>query len=234
MTLRGSLSDLGSVQLVQFPYNGRKTGELFISNRNAEARFYYHEGNLIHAATGKKTGIDVLIDVLGWTDGEFEFRTGVRPERRSIEQDLHQVLMMALVAKDERERRNSQMHEEKSPELIKKRIQKLLDEFVTSTTYVQYSYIQDSNTNVIAISRALQSRDNLKRMQDTISSFVRSYPGELGRAFFESEEGMITIMRLVGKRYLIMFTNPEASLGMITVKAGKLAASLDETLSPKE
>ncbi len=102
MALYGTLEDIHIVDLIQFPKNGRKTGELRIAGPDAEAHLFYDEGQLRHAQLGAREGLDALVECIEWTHGDFEFRDGASAARETLHQDLHHTLMQALKLRDER------------------------------------------------------------------------------------------------------------------------------------
>ena len=73
MALNGTLADLGIVDLIQFPHKGRRTGELVVTGAKDEARLYYIDGKLSHVGVGKLSGIEGLVEVVSWLEGEVEF-----------------------------------------------------------------------------------------------------------------------------------------------------------------
>ncbi len=97
MALLGSLMDIGIIDLLQFPHTGRKTGVLVVASPDDSARLHYLDGKLVHAITADVSGQDVLTEIVGWTEGEFEFRTNTAPsEEHTIHADLHRAIMQAL------------------------------------------------------------------------------------------------------------------------------------------
>ncbi len=104
MAINGTLSDIGFVSLLQFPNSSRKTGLLTVITMDGKAEFYYRKGELVHAKYGQKTGSEVLVDIVDWTEGQFTFEPGVDPEETTIKDDLHHVLMWALKERDERKK----------------------------------------------------------------------------------------------------------------------------------
>lgn len=232
MTLNGTLSDLGATQLVQFPHFGRKTGELLVFNEDKEARFYYNQGKLIHASMGLIEGIEVLIDVIGWTDGAFEFRLGVKSDRKSIEQDFHQVLMMALVQKDERAKEKSDMNGQSSSSVIFNRVTKILEQFVSSTPFVVFTCLLDSKASIVSESEVSGDvAKDLNRIQKVLYPFISAYPRELTKLNLVDRKGIITLVCIKGNQYVVVFSNLEASIGVATMKTEKLVSLLESELS---
>src|SRR5512146_1795421 len=111
MALKGTLADLDIVALLQVPAAGRKTGELAITGPSGEdGHVFYLEGRLVHAQVGTVAGQEALVEVVDWTQGEFEFRLDARCQETTIEGDLARAVMLALKMRDERaEERARQM-----------------------------------------------------------------------------------------------------------------------------
>ena len=53
MALKGTLADIGIIDLIQFPHAGRRTGELVVTADDHEGRLYYDKGSLVHACLGQ-------------------------------------------------------------------------------------------------------------------------------------------------------------------------------------
>ncbi len=112
--LRGMIRDLGIVQLLQVPHSAKRTGELNIfpgaqearrANRGRltddgllddEAKLYYVDGELVHAAFADIHGFDAVVEVLTWEEGHFEFREGIQSEVQTIDGGLHTTMVHAL------------------------------------------------------------------------------------------------------------------------------------------
>jgi len=102
MGLKGTLNDLNIVELIQFPYTGRKTGQMTIENGHDRASIFYFDGKAVHAEIGDSIGFEAMVDILGLEKGDFEFIPDKSPEKETIQLDLHQLVMKALKARDER------------------------------------------------------------------------------------------------------------------------------------
>ncbi len=102
MALKGSLDDMGIVDLIQFFGQSRKTGVLLLNSEGQEARLYYRKGNLTDARAGQDSGMDVVSHVIDWTGGDFEFQAGVESDDPVLDIDLPRALMTAVKIRDER------------------------------------------------------------------------------------------------------------------------------------
>lgn len=115
MALKGTLNDLNIIELVQYPHKGRKGGLMIIDDAGEQALLFYRDGNVIHAMIGQLSGFDAVVEILGLKCGDFEFIPDQISDVESIEQDLHQLLMKALKAKDERRFSKTGMQNQENP-----------------------------------------------------------------------------------------------------------------------
>lgn len=70
--IRGSLADMGVVELLQPLGQNRKTCSLFVEQGEAHGAIYLQDGMVIHAEQGDLQGAEAVYSILGWADGQFE------------------------------------------------------------------------------------------------------------------------------------------------------------------
>src|SRR2546421_8763270 len=70
--LRGSLSQMNVIDLVQSLEMGRKSCLLTMTNGDEKCEIYFTEGQIVHAAYGALTGDEAVFKVLRWTGGDFQ------------------------------------------------------------------------------------------------------------------------------------------------------------------
>lgn len=101
--MKGSISDLGIAELMQFPAMSAKSGRLSITRDDQNAQLFYKEGELHHASLGELTGFPVLVEILPWRKGNFEFEIDVGTDERTIDMDLGKALMRATIQGEEQQ-----------------------------------------------------------------------------------------------------------------------------------
>ena len=103
-SVRGSLTQMSVLDLMQILDTGRKTCRLVLICQNLVSRIYFHDGHLVHATCGNLSGKAVIHEVVGWTAGAFliDFERGECPH--TITQSSHVVLLEALHLLDESRR----------------------------------------------------------------------------------------------------------------------------------
>ena len=231
MALNGTLADFGVVDLIQFPNKGRRTGELVVAGTDMEARLYYVEGNLVHAAAGNLNGMDALIEVVSWADGEFEFRNGVEESARTLELDLHRALMLALKTRDERmeEVRKHQARTEHS-RLDGRKAQQLLEALIEKMPHLQGACLLADDGSPVAESESDEAeKGRLAHVRDIFGELYKKYrDGRLARTFFEDDLGVVHGSRLDGRGIAVIVANSETSMGQLSLTMNRLATALDE------
>ncbi len=226
MAINGTLSDIGFVSLLQFPNSSRKTGLLTVITMDGKAEFYYRKGELVHARYGKKTGSDVLVDIVDWTEGQFTFEPGLEPEETTIKDDLHHVLMWALKERDERKKdqdKNGIIPVELDEELSGR-----LDELMKSASGIEYICVVTTLGQLLARSISDSAfMENIEPFMESITCFIAKYPGKLtGKVFIEDISISIAISGLDDKQTVIIAAGPEMKLGRLAMALGRISRDL--------
>lgn len=226
MAINGTLSDIGFVSLLQFPNSSRKTGMLTVITMDGKAEFYYRKGELVHARYGKKTGSDVLVDIVDWTEGQFTFEPGLEPEETTIKDDLHHVLMWALKERDERKK--DQDENGIAPVELDADLSRRLDELMKSASGIEYICVVTTLGQLLARSITDSSfLKNIEPFMESITGFVEKYPGKVtGKVFIEDISISIAISGLDDMQTVIIAAGPEMKLGRLAMALGRISREL--------
>jgi len=227
MAINGTLSDIGFVSLLQFPNSSRKTGLLTVITMDGKAEFYYKKGELVHARHGKKTGSEVLVEIVDWNEGQFTFEPGLEPEETTIKDDLHHILMWALKERDERKK--DQNENGGSPEVeLDAELSGKLDELMKSASGIEYICVVTSLGQLIA--RSISDSNFLQYIEpflESITCFVSEYPGKVtGKVFIEDTSISIAISGLDEKQTVVIAAGPEMKLGRLAMALGRITRDL--------
>jgi predicted regulator of Ras-like GTPase activity (Roadblock/LC7/MglB family) len=231
MALNGTLADLGIVDLIQFPHKGRRTGELVVAGTEGEARLYYNEGALCHAGIGDVTGIEALVSIVSWEEGEFEFRTGIVQDQRTIDIDLHRALMLALKTRDERAEteRKMKQHQDRSST---SETQRLLEEIIVSSPHLQGACLVTKDGALLA--EAVSDEEDpaeLAALRDSIIALYKNYARSgLTRTFLEDERSVAHGVQLEKGPIALLAATRETSMGALSLTMNKLATAILEKL----
>jgi hypothetical protein len=227
MALKGTLADLGVIDLVQFPHAGRKTGKLLVTSKDQEANLYYVKGALVHATLDDTRGMDALVRMVDWTEGAFEFFPDVAADARSIDVDLHRAVMQALKVHDEL-RRQSDEAAVPPVEAGNDAIAAALGEYVSGTDFVIHASVIASDGSLIASSDGDQEPpEAIGGLRETLFNLVKSYPrGTLKRAIIDDSLSTVVLQssRVGG---IIVVARKDAPLGAVAMSAGRLVMRLE-------
>ncbi len=218
--LRGSLTDLAVVDLVQIPLGNRKTGELLIATEEQDARLYYVDGSLVHLVSGDVVGPRVLDLIIGWHEGEFEFRPDVLTEDASFEGDLSPKLIAAV------DNLNEAKEMEKAAGDAVEKIRRLLRDFLSANDYAIHACLMHANgTMDVCGAERVETPQWLEKMRATVLDVVANYPRrQLNRLLFEDQEGTLVVTCYPeDQSALLVAAKQGATLGAVSIGVDRLA-----------
>jgi CheY-like chemotaxis protein len=110
--LRGNLSQMNVIDLVQSLEMGRKSCALSLTNEGDKCELYFSEGQVTHAAYGSLTGDAAVFKVLRWTGGNFEIDFDGKTKQQTTTLNTQGLLMEGLRMLDESKRDDGGAEEE--------------------------------------------------------------------------------------------------------------------------
>jgi CheY-like chemotaxis protein len=102
--LRGNLTQMNVIDLVQSLEMGRKSCALTLTNDNDKCEMYFSEGQVTHAAYGTLTGDPAVFKVLRWTGGNFQVNFDGKTTQQTTTLNTQGLLMEGLRLLDEAQR----------------------------------------------------------------------------------------------------------------------------------
>jgi CheY-like chemotaxis protein len=102
--LRGNLSQMNVIDLVQSLEMGRKSCLLTMTNADDKCEIYFTQGQAKHAAYGAMTGDEAVFKVLRWTDGSFQVDFNGKSTQETTTLNTQGLLMEGLRLLDEAQR----------------------------------------------------------------------------------------------------------------------------------
>ena len=102
--LRGNLSQMNVIDLVQSLEMGRKSCLLTMTNRGDKCEIYFNQGQAKHASYGAITGDEAVFKVLRWTDGNFQIDFNGKSSEETTTLNTQGLLMEGLRLLDEAQR----------------------------------------------------------------------------------------------------------------------------------
>lgn len=101
MALTGDLHDFDLTSLVQLLQMKRQSGLLRIVNTGDTGLLYITAGQIVHAVLGELAGDEAAYTICGWSEGTFEFQTGIPAPLRTVITANDSLLIEALRRNDE-------------------------------------------------------------------------------------------------------------------------------------
>jgi hypothetical protein len=102
--LRGSLSQMNVIDLVQSLEMGRKSCLLTMTNGNDKCEVYFNQGQVRHATYGPVMGDEAVFKVLRWIDGNFQIDFNGKSSQETTTLNTQGLLMEGLRLLDEAQR----------------------------------------------------------------------------------------------------------------------------------
>ncbi|HEX6504045.1 MAG TPA: DUF4388 domain-containing protein [Terriglobales bacterium] len=102
--LRGSLTQMNVIDLVQSLEMGRKSCRLTLTSEQDRCEMYFKEGQVMHASYGAMSGDEAVFKVLRWTGGNFQVDFEGKTTLQSCTLNTQGLLMEGLRLLDEANR----------------------------------------------------------------------------------------------------------------------------------
>jgi CheY-like chemotaxis protein len=102
--LRGSLSQMNVIDLVQSLEMGRKSCQLTMTNQDDKCELYFAGGQVKHATYGAISGDEAVFKVLRWTEGNFQINFEGKATLETTTLNTQGLLMEGLRLLDESQR----------------------------------------------------------------------------------------------------------------------------------
>lgn len=102
--IRGRLSEMNIIDLLQSLELGQKTCSLTFTQGSEDCRMYFSEGQIHHAESGAIAGDGAVYRVAGWSEGTFQIDFNGRSDKKTTTQSTQGLLMEALRLLDEAKR----------------------------------------------------------------------------------------------------------------------------------
>jgi len=116
--LRGSLSQMNVIDLVQSLEMGRKSCALNLTNKDEKCEMYVSEGQVTHAVYGSLVGDPAVFKVLRWTEGNFQIDFEGKTSEQTTQLNTQGLLMEGLRLLDESAKRDGDEAEEEEDVLL--------------------------------------------------------------------------------------------------------------------
>ncbi len=102
--VRGNLSQMNVIDLMQSLEMGRKSCQLSLSNEGDRCEVFFAEGQVKHATYGSLVGDEAVFKVLRWTGGNFQINFEGKTDKETTQLNTQGLLMEGLRLLDESSR----------------------------------------------------------------------------------------------------------------------------------
>jgi CheY-like chemotaxis protein len=102
--VRGNLSQMNVIDLMQSLEMGRKSCQLKLNNESEKCEVFFVEGQVKHATYGSLLGDQAVFKVLRWTGGNFELNFEGKTDQETTQLNTQGLLMEGLRLLDESQR----------------------------------------------------------------------------------------------------------------------------------
>jgi CheY-like chemotaxis protein len=102
--VRGNLSQMNVIDLMQSLEMGRKSCQLKLNNAGEKCEVFFAEGQVKHATYGSLVGDEAVFKVLRWTGGNFELNFEGKTDQETTKLNTQGLLMEGLRLLDESQR----------------------------------------------------------------------------------------------------------------------------------
>lgn len=104
--LRGTLAQMGVIDLLQSLEMGRKTCALTLITSSERCTMYFADGQITHAECGRLVGDDAVYHAVAWNEGKFRIDFTGRSARQTTKKTTQALLLEGLRLLDEASRDN--------------------------------------------------------------------------------------------------------------------------------
>jgi CheY-like chemotaxis protein len=116
--VRGSLTQMNVIDIVQSLEMGRKSCLLTLAKDGDKCEMYFKEGQVPHATYGSLTGDAAVFKVLKWTGGNFQINFDGKTKQQTTTLNTQGLLMEGLRLLDEEKRDQGGVSEEEDDVLL--------------------------------------------------------------------------------------------------------------------
>jgi CheY-like chemotaxis protein len=113
--VRGNLSQMNVIDLMQSLEMGRKSCQLSLSNESDKCEVFFVEGQVKHATYGSLVGDEAVFKVLRWTGGNFQLDFEGKTDKETTQLNTQGLLMEGLRLLDESTREGGEAESASAP-----------------------------------------------------------------------------------------------------------------------
>jgi hypothetical protein len=232
MALTGTLADIGVIDLLKFPYSTEKSGELIIAGMEEEARMYYDKGQIYHSVCGDSTGIDAIIELLFFQEGEFEFRSDVTSSQQTVNTAIDELIPRALALKEqlaEKRKKSSAPMQPRSP--AGGDLSESVKDSSSRYSYVKHVALFRRDGTAILNWDKDGTDEAFNNIIGNVITLLDNHPRDgLHKIYMSHAHGTSVACLLNEDVILLMDADASSSLGMLSIASTKIIQSILDSL----
>jgi len=238
MAFYGTLQDLSIVELIHQLHVTRKTGELIIIGDDEEAKLFYEKGILVHAVMGNLRGLGVVVSIAHWTEGEFEFRQGVKTSSRTLNWSLCGIVMDAIRRHGNLklgegtvanlESKGGHVQDASAQQFSDFIVFKALIEYFGENSFAQYGCVIDADRTMLieVCDRNVGPSDIEDFRRALFEKYSQSVSTGVASVKLQDGDGTIVTIHLGQDRTLMVLNQNTSSIGEGVDEMNRLASTL--------
>lgn len=237
--MQGNLQVMAIADLIQHNCQDRKTAQLVIDHDSTQAILFFKEGAVIHATLGDHQGEEVIYQILGWQEGQFNLEIGVEAPKTTINRSWSGLLLEGARRLDEEQhaliptQEIKPMATKKKSELLADALAELIQESsdiegvaVVGVDGLVYSAnvpqrALDENmvgaTSAAVLGLSKRSANQLKR-------------GNFSQTLIQGDDGNIIVVSLDDQTLFVGLTPKNVNLGMAFAEVRTMVGKLRQIL----
>ena len=237
--LKGSLSsEVNILSLIELAGRHMKSGALTIYGQEGTASIFFNSGILVNANYEELKGLDALVEILGWHQGHFMFKDGLRTKEINIGSDYNSALLNAVQKLDEKNFAISTVTnlldkagEKPASNPLRKHLEDFLkiDDVTMAVVVGRDGFIIDAvsliNPNVEKIGAVIS-----KDVAHSESVGVDLGVGKMKQGMVEYENGIIITNAIGDEAVLILVSTPNVNLGLVRFHIKKRINSIEASM----
>jgi hypothetical protein len=101
LPLYGTFDEFSFAEILQLLNLSHKSGTLTVRQGSRHALVHLRDGQVVEATCEGRTGAEVIYQLLGWREGEFDFGRTLRPVTRTVHDSTEGLIMEGMRRLDE-------------------------------------------------------------------------------------------------------------------------------------
>jgi hypothetical protein len=232
MALTGTLADMGVIDLLKFPHSTEKSGELIIAGLEEEARMYYDKGQIYHSICGHSTGMDAIIELLFFQEGEFEFRSDVTSSQQTVNTAIDELIPQALALKEQlaaKRKKSSPPMQPRSPGGGD--LSESIRDSSSKYSYIKHVALYRRNGSAILNWDKDGPDEAFNNIIDNVIALLDSHPRDgLHKIYMSHAHGTAVASVLNEDIILLLDSDTSSSLGMLSLASARITQTTLENM----